>query len=315
MDVGAISPETQKILGICVIALGIVYCFFGYRFFRIALFSTGFMGFSLVSTYVSYLIFPRSDASAVIAAVVGGLAGGVLFYFVYLIGVFVLGASFGALVGTAITAMAGRDIQPLLIAVLAVVAGSLAVLLQKHIIILATSFGGAGAITIGGWYVARGIDPATLIEDPSSLGREFHAIIACWLIGSVVGLVLQYTVTGKPKEEEKEDQEEPKEVKELRPRTATRPKTGSPKKPRQPTQQRPATQSKQTETQRPKTQEKPKTQKKEKPPTEVAPPPKPEAAPKPEPEQKPAPPAPKKSTLPPLKPAPKKSEEEEYETL
>jgi hypothetical protein len=290
-----ISPETQKILGICVVALGIVYCFFGYRFFRIALFSTGFMSFSLASTYISYLIFPRSDAPAVVAALVGGLAGGVLFYFVYLIGVFALGGAFGALVGMAVTAVAGRDIQPLLIAVLAVVAGSLAILLQKHIIILATSFGGAGAIVLGGWYVAKGVAPATLIQDPSSLGREFHAIVACWFIGSIIGTVLQYTVTGTPKEEEK-DEEEPKEVKEVRPRTATRPKTGSPKKPRQPTQKKPKTQPK-------------------KPPQEKPPQEKPKKLPPVKPPPPSSTPAPKKSTLPPLKPAPKKSEEEEWEEL
>jgi hypothetical protein len=218
-----ISPETQKILGACAIALGAIYCFFGYRFFKVALFSTGFMSFSVAATYVSYLLAPKNDMPAVIASAIGGIAGGFLFLFVYIIGVFAFGASFGALVGTALTAVAGREIQPILIGILGITGGALALLLQRHIVILATSFGGAGGMISGAWYLWKGIDPVSAIQDPAAIGREFQAMVASWLIASILGVVMQYGVTGKPRKEEEEEAEDVVEVVEDEPKA--RPET------------------------------------------------------------------------------------------
>jgi hypothetical protein len=214
LDPATISPETQKVIGTCAVALGVVYCAFGYRFFKVALFATGFMGFSIGATYLSYLLSPEGNALAAVLGILGGLAGGFLFFFVYLIGVFALGASFGGLIGVALTSVAGRDLQPLLIAVLGVVGGTLALLIQRHVVILATSFCGGGSAVSGAWYVWKGTDPTTVVTDPASLGREFHAIIVCWLMISILGIVVQYGVTGKPRKDDEEEEggaEEPVE--------------------------------------------------------------------------------------------------------
>ena len=102
----------------------------------------------------------------------------------------------------------------LLIVVLGVVGGALALLLQKHIIIIITSISGAASATWGGWYLGKGIDSAAVVRDPPAAGKDFLGVVASWVIASLLGIVIQYGVTGKPKVEEEEEEEEAEDIEE-----------------------------------------------------------------------------------------------------
>ena len=85
----------------------------------------------------------------------------------------------------------------IIIVVLAVIGGALALLLRKHIIIIATSFGGGVFIVCGTWYLAKGIEPTTLLENPASLGSEQYVVWGCLALIAILGMLTQYRITGK----------------------------------------------------------------------------------------------------------------------
>lgn len=191
--------EVPSAFAICSIGMGALYCFFGYRFFKIALGVVGFAIGSVLARHAALTYLEASLGITMIAGIAGGLIMSFLFIFVYLVGIFCLGASFGGLVGFVASASADETMKLVLIIVLAVVGGGLALLLRKHVIIIATSFSGALSIVCGTWYLAKGIEPATLLENPRALGGQQYALLACLplLVMAVLGMLVQYRVTGK----------------------------------------------------------------------------------------------------------------------
>ena len=182
---------------ICSIGMGVLYCFFGYRFFKIALGVVGFAIGSVLARYAALDYLGASPGVAMGAGIAGGLIMSFLFIFVYLVGIFCLGASFGGLVGLMVSTSADQTMKLVLIIVLAVIGGGLALLLRKHVIITATSCSGALSIVSGTWYIAKGIEPATIMENPRGLGTQQYVIFGCMFLIAALGMVVQYRVTGR----------------------------------------------------------------------------------------------------------------------
>ena len=191
------STGLPKIFGICAIAMGTLYCFFGYRFFKIALGVIGLTVGSILARHAALIFLEDQPTLATVSGIVGGLILSFLFLWVYFIGIFALGACFGALVGYVSSSAADETFKLILIIVLAVVGGALALLLRKHIIIVATSFGGGLSIVAGTWYLSKGVEPATLLENPGALGQEQYAVWGCLLLIATLGMLVQYRITGK----------------------------------------------------------------------------------------------------------------------
>jgi hypothetical protein len=180
-----------NLIALGAIALGIVQCFFGHRIFRVVLGITGFFLGGLIGGYVAYSL-TQSQFMGIIGGLIGGLIGAGLMAGLYIVGVFLIGALFGAMIALAFSSIGGGSPQVWLIIILALTVGVLAAVLQKVVIVLATAFGGA-------WWALTGIAViagAITVETPRELLGALAGASAGWLIGwlvlGAVGVFFQY---------------------------------------------------------------------------------------------------------------------------
>ncbi len=139
-----LSP--QVLAAIILLAAGLVTCFLGYRLFRWLLVLYGFAGGAWVtSLFVGTL--PSWPAAAVV--IVGGLAGAAVLLVVYLAAVAVAGAGVGVLVLNLSWPPAGGEPEAWMVILACLIGASIAVVLQRHVIIVGTAFGGAWTALVG----------------------------------------------------------------------------------------------------------------------------------------------------------------------
>ena len=137
---------SQAPAAIILLAAGLLSCFLGYRLFRGLLALYGFAGGAyLVSLFVGGL-----ETWAGVASVIGGgVAGALLLLTVYLAGVALLGAALGAMAVRLFWMPATGDAEGWIVVVACLVGAVTAVVLQRYVIIVGTSFGGAWTAVVG----------------------------------------------------------------------------------------------------------------------------------------------------------------------
>jgi hypothetical protein len=181
---------------------GLLACFAGYRVFRIVL---GIYGFILGALLASSAVGPESTWWMVGAAVVGGLIGALILIAAYFVGVALLGAGMGAFLAHLVWSSFGRE--PGMVAVIVLsIAGALAALaLQRYVIIVATSFGGAqtaivgGAALMGNSAAAEAASRAVYNVSPLDPLPATEWDLVAWLALGLVGVVVQLSITAKGK--------------------------------------------------------------------------------------------------------------------
>jgi hypothetical protein len=193
----------QTPAAIILLAGGLISCFAGYRIFRFVL---GFFGFVLGALLASSVMGTDQTLWMIGAAVVGGLIGALILVAAYFVGVALIGAGVGALVVNLIWAALGRE-PHVVIVILFAIAGALAALaLQRHVIIVATGFGGAwtaivGALALMGDRLA--LEAAARndvwLAYPMNPAPGRRWVIAVWLVLGLTGVIVQLAVTGKSK--------------------------------------------------------------------------------------------------------------------
>jgi hypothetical protein len=196
-------------LPIILIIAGVLSCFWGYRIFKIVL---GILGFFLGAYLAGYVVYGWSDGNelfTIIAAIVGGIIGGSLITFLYFVGVFLLGASGAWILTLMISDGGGYAVNLVVMIVLAVIGGVLALIFQKLIIILSTSFSGSWAVFSGIYFfVGGGFHSIDVFRDPRILLRYSEEAsplaLILWLVLAVAGVIFQHrsTVGGKIREEQ-----------------------------------------------------------------------------------------------------------------
>ncbi len=130
-----------------LIAGGLLACFFGYRLFKVVLAVFGF----IIGAIVASSVFGSNDTTPmVIAGIVGGLVGATLLLAAYFVGVALIGAGIGALLVNLIWTQVEGDPHPFTVILFSVAGALLATWLQRYVIILATAFGGAWTLLVGG---------------------------------------------------------------------------------------------------------------------------------------------------------------------
>lgn len=192
------SPQIQEFLwqlALLHIIIGAFWCFFGYRIFKIVLALWGLILGGIAGGAIGGA--GHGQAGMVIGAIIGGLVGAAMMVGLYFLGVFLLGAGFGALLAVAATAAAGAEPNAAPIIIAAVLAGVLALVIQKLIIILITSF-------MGAWGIVGGIACITTqrLLTPANLQtmtdrNVITAVGIGWLVVGLTGVFVQYGLTGK----------------------------------------------------------------------------------------------------------------------
>jgi hypothetical protein len=182
---------------------GLVSCFAGYRFFRAVLVLYGFVLGALIATS---LVGAGNTTQLVVAAIAGGVVGGLILYLAYYVGVALVGAAFGAFVVHAIWAQVGDDPHPLVVILFSIAGAATAMVLQRYVIIVATAFGGAWTLLVGALALSgdsRALDAASTgnvwIVYPFSPDPEQRWLVVAWLTVGMVGMFVQLGITGRSK--------------------------------------------------------------------------------------------------------------------
>jgi hypothetical protein len=191
-------------MGIIALFVGFLICFSGYRLFLLLLPFWGFFaGFAIGAGAITGL-FGDAFLATTTSWVVGfftGLIFAVLSYLFYIVGVALLAGSFGYAVGVGFMGLIGVDFG-LLVWIVGVVVGivvaaaTILLNIQKWVIVIATSFGGAAAITAVLLAVLGIIDPAALgVNAVKDVLQDSWLWLLLFLGLGIVGLVSQVRTT------------------------------------------------------------------------------------------------------------------------
>jgi len=198
-------PHVYEVPAAAVLLVsGVLACFAGYRLFKFVL---AIYGFILGAMVASSTLGPTNSTGIVLAAIVGGIAGSLMLVLAYFLGVALVGAGLGALVGHVGWGYFRSSDPPLTLIVLLAVLGAMgSMLLQRYVIILGTAFGGAWTAIIGGLSMSgdRRLATAAASGDvwilyPTSLSPQHPWVPLGWLILGVVGTAVQLGITGRRK--------------------------------------------------------------------------------------------------------------------
>jgi hypothetical protein len=182
----------ETFIPVLSVAIGCLQCFSGYRTFKIVLLSTGFLlGFGAGSLVFATPYY--SEFHSVIAGIVGGLFGAALMGALYLVGLFIFGASLGGIIGIALFTLFQIPPEPLVLLLFFLLLGFLTVKAQKFMIIFATAFEGA-------WLMVMGI---ALLFQPGYFSHDTHYFfypnkarmeitLPIWLFLGISGFMYQY---------------------------------------------------------------------------------------------------------------------------
>ena len=183
-----------------LIAGGLLACFAGYRSFKVVLAVFGFILGALAASSV----FGVGDTTPmVIAAVIGGIAGGALLLAAYFVGVALVGAGLGALLAQLIWTQIEGDPHPFVVVLFSVAGALLATWLQRYVIILSTAFGGAWTVLVG--YLALTGDNGPLkaaaqgdiwVAYPMNPAPGQRWLPIAWFVLGAVGTLIQMKWTG-----------------------------------------------------------------------------------------------------------------------
>ena len=188
--------------GLLLVIGGALSCFAGYRLFRIIL---GIYGFILGAMLASSMVAASNTVGMIAAALVGGLVGALALMFAYFIGIALVGAGLGALVAHVGWSYVGSggDPPPIAVILLALVGSLGAMLLQRYVIIVATAFGGAWTMIVGGLTVgdrgARAASADVWILYPMSPAPGRSWVPLAWVGLGLIGTAVQLAVTGRKK--------------------------------------------------------------------------------------------------------------------
>jgi hypothetical protein len=197
-------PASYQIpAAIALLIGGVVSCFFGYRLFRIVLTIFGF----ILGALTASSIFGVSDTGPmVLAAIVGGLLGAALLFTAYFVGVALVGAGLGALIANLLFAAGDREPHALIVVLFSIGGAIASMYLQRYVIIVGTSFGGAWTLIVGGLALvgdrmamaaaATGDVWVVYPMDPAP-GRQWVRI--AWFVLALIGVAVQMGITGGEK--------------------------------------------------------------------------------------------------------------------
>ena len=198
-------PATFELPAAIVLLLGgAVACFAGYRFFRVVLAIYGFIFGAMLASSVMGI---SNHLGMLIAALIGGILGAVLFTFAYYVSIGLIGAGMGAGLLQAVWHYAKSSDPPSVAMIIAAVAGAVvAMALQRYVIIISTACSGAWTMLVGGLAMIgdRAAERAAsngnvwiLYPFSPAIGPRWVSI--AWILLSALGIAVQTGMTGKKK--------------------------------------------------------------------------------------------------------------------
>ena len=186
------TEEVLKVIVGFTILVGALQCFFGYRIFKFILGLTGFLIGGVLASTIGYSI-SQDEITALFSGILGGVIGAALMFALYYVGVFIIGALLGGVLGTILFTLAESSPEPAFLLILAVIAGVMALIFQKFMIIISTGFSGSWCVVIGIAYLTTNIIDFNHMEQAfMSDGSLYYGILLSWLALGLFGVIVQY---------------------------------------------------------------------------------------------------------------------------
>lgn len=194
---------------IAQIVIALIYCFWGYRYFRV-----------IISLYVFLFVFPLavstisgftsiSQPIAILISIVVSVLAALLAWFIYRLAIFLCGGIAGVLLAFWLYDVLGSSYLALCIIlgiVFFILLGSLALKFQKVIVILISSITGAFNLVTSGLFLfmnsslIAGFSILKLDEITNAVSNSYHAE-AMWIVPSIIiaiaGILVQSLVTAR----------------------------------------------------------------------------------------------------------------------
>ena len=183
---------------------GALTCFAGYRFFRLVLAVNGFIAGAAIA---SSMMAPSHAWAMVVAALAGGAIGALVLVLAYFVGIALVGAALGAVVTHLTWAQIGTGDPPwMAVLIVAVIGAVAAMILQRYVIVVATAFGGAWMLVVGGLAIAgsrflsvaspnvRAADVWILYPFNPSPAQKWAPF--AWIALGLAGMAVQLSTTG-----------------------------------------------------------------------------------------------------------------------
>jgi hypothetical protein len=194
-------PQPYQPAAIALLLVGglIAWCA-GYRLFRVVLTIYGFIFGAL---FGSSMVGAGATMPLILAAVGGGVAGGLIMFLGYFVGVALVGAGVGAVVVHLVWNHLDGNPHPFVIVLAAVAGAGAAMMLQRYVIIVTTAFTGAWTLILGGLALTplgRGVageggNVWTIYPLDPAPGRRW--VLVAWLVIGAVGAAIQLRFPGK----------------------------------------------------------------------------------------------------------------------
>jgi hypothetical protein len=196
-------PHSYELPAAILLVLGgALSCFAGYRLFKIVL---GIYGFVLGAMLASSAMGVTNTTGMIVASLIGGVCGALLLMFAYFVGIALVGAGLGALIAHVAWTSLGKGGDPPAVAVVVLsILGSIgAMFLQRYVIIVATAFGGAWTVIVGGLAISgdRGAAKAASAGDvwilyPLTPAPGQKWVPVAWIALGLIGTGIQLGITG-----------------------------------------------------------------------------------------------------------------------
>jgi len=191
------------------VLLGFVICFWGYRLFKPTLFIVGFIVGAGVTYYVLYFKTQVGLIMLISIPLLAGVLLGLVLIIFAIVGIFAVGAVGAFLLVCVVFSSYHGGLIPskmigyIVMGVVVLIGGCVAVLLQKQVIIIATSFAGSYAVIAGIDHFVHGgfsgVIPniiAYRTEDIQCDYRTYIEIASCFVLFAI-GVFVQFKHTGK----------------------------------------------------------------------------------------------------------------------
>lgn len=191
----------RLVISLIVLILGMLFCFAGYRLFRVIMALWGFLigfliGAQLITSFVGNGVLTAELAWFV--GIILGIILAVLAYALYTAAIVILGASIGYILGTGLMATLGIDQQEALVAIVGLILALLfaililALDLVRLLIVTNTALGGAAA-TVVGILLLLGLIPPDFLQlgQVGAFIRDSPGWLMLWLLIAVAGGVFQ----------------------------------------------------------------------------------------------------------------------------
>jgi hypothetical protein len=187
-----IHPDIISAFVFFGMVFGAIECFFGYRIFKVILGIIGFLGGFAMTGMIGYTM-AVNELFLYLMGIISGIIGAVMMIWLYFFGVFFIGAMLGGVIGATLFGAINLSPNGLLLFIISIIFGSIALIFQKYMIIIATAF-------IGSWHMVVGIaclfDGKSCLTDPAWLlkigSNHNYLVTLVWLILGFLGCFVQF---------------------------------------------------------------------------------------------------------------------------